>query len=348
MNHKFDIINVIVKKGGDNLTEPISRPTMEDVAREAGVSLGTVSKVVNNQRVGENYRLKVEKAIESLGYRYNISGRALRTNQTGVVALIIPSMHPFYAMLTYHINVALSQRNYRMLLFITEEDYSKELECIQLAAENRVDGIIALTYNPSLEIPSDIRFVTIDRFFSKNIPCVASDNFEGGRLAVHKLHELGCRSVAMLFSCSPLRNEPSKRRDGFVSACEELELPYGIKVIEEGLDYKPLDDFLVDHISNGRLRFDGIFCGSDTLARHACRTLRKLGIRIPEDVQLIGYDGIREFNSGDFIVSTIVQPIQEMAETCVSTILSDDLSSRPSLICLPVEFADGGTTKKAE
>ena len=319
---------------------------MVDVAREAGVALGTVSKVVNNQNVGEDYRQKVEDAIERLGYRYNSSGRALRTNQTGLVALIIPSMHPFYAMLTYHINVALSQRNYRMLLFLTEEDYSKELECIQLAVENRVDGIIALTYNPSLEIPSDIRFVMVDRFFNKDIPCVASDNFEGGRLAVHKLHELGCRSVAMLFSCSPLRNEPSKRRDGFVSACEELGLPYGIKVIEEGYGYGPLDEYLAEHVHNGCLRFDGLFCGSDTLACHARKTLKKLGLRVPEDVQLIGYDGVREFNNGDYLVSTIVQPIHEMAETCVSTILSNDFSSRPSLICLPVEFADGGTTRK--
>ena len=328
------------------------RPTMVDVAREAGVALGTVSKVVNNQSVGEDYRQKVEDAIERLGYRYNSSGRVLRTNQTGVVALIIPSMHPFFAMLTYHVNVALSKHNYRMLLFITQEDYSKEIECIQLAAENRVDGIIALTYNPSLDIPKDIRFVTIDRFFSKDIPCIASDNFEGGRIAVHKLYELGCRSMAMLFSCSPLRNEPSKRRDGFVSACEELGLPYGIKVIEESQSvtpinhYQPLVDYLYEHFHDGHLDFDGIFCGSDTLANHVRRALKTMGLRIPEDVQIIGYDGIREFNNGRHVVSTIVQPIQEMAETCVSTILSDDLSSRPSLICLPVEFAEGGTTRK--
>ena len=330
------------------------RPTMVDVAREAGVALGTVSKVVNNQNVGEDYRQKVENAIERLGYRYNSSGRALRTNQTGVVALIVPSLHPFYAMLIYHINVALSERNYRMLLFITQEDYSKEIECIQLAAENRVDGIIALTYNPSLDIPKDVRFVTIDRFFSKDIPCVASDNFEGGRIAVHKLHELGCKNIAMLFSCSPLRNEPSKRRDGFVSACEELGLPYGIKVIEEVQSvtpvnlYQPLVDYLQEHFHDGHLDFDGIFCGSDTLANHIRRILKEMGLRIPEDVQIIGYDGVREFNNGDYVVSTIVQPIQEMAETCVSTILSDDLSTRPSLICLPVEFAEGGTTRRAQ
>lgn len=328
------------------MAEMNNRPTMEDVAREAGVALGTVSKVVNNQRVGENYRLKVEKAIETLGYRYNSSGRALRTNKTATVALIVPSLHPFYAMLIYHVNIALSEHNYRMLLFITQEDYSKEIECIQLAVENRVDGIIGLTYNPSLEIPKDIRFVTIDRFFSKDIPCVASDNFDGGRLAVFKLHELGCKKVAMLFSNSSLRNEPSKRKDGFLSACEELGLTYSTKTIEEGQPFDALDDFLAEHMHDGKLDFDGIFCGSDNLAYHTRRTLKSLGLRVPEDVQIIGYDGIRAFDTGDFLVSTIVQPLQEMAETCVSTILSEDFSSRPSLICLPVEFADGGTTRK--
>lgn len=347
------------------MAEMRNRPTMEDVAREAGVALGTVSKVVNNQRVGENYRLKVEKAIESLGYRYNNSGRALRTNQTGVVALIIPNMHPYFAVLTHHINLALSRRNYRMLLFLTEANHSKEMECVQLAAENRVDGIIALTYNPSLELPKDIRLVTIDRFFSKDISCVASDNFEGGRIAVHKLYELGCRKIAMLFSCSALRNEPSKRKDGFVSACEELGLPYGIKIIEEPVprelqnnaladmhvqidrpDFAQIDAFLLEHIHDGRLDFDGLFCGTDFMACRVRRFLRDQGIHVPQDVQIIGFDGIQSFIDNEYIASTIVQPVPEIAETCVSTILSEDFSSRPSLICLPVEFADGGTTKK--
>lgn len=322
-----------------------NRPTMTDVAREAGVALGTVSKVVNNQPVGEAYRLKVEKAIERLGYRYNSSGRALRTSQTRIIALIVPRLHPYFSMLIYHVNLALSRRDYRMMLFVTEADYSRELECIQLAVENQVDGIIALTYNPSLEIPKDIRFVTIDRFFSKTIPCVASDNFEGGRLAVHKLHELGCRKLALLFSYSPLRNEPSKRRDGFVSACEELGLSYEAMVLKIDEALYPFDDFLSAHIHDGHLDFDGLFCGTDLLAWRACRTLRARGIRVPEDVQIIGFDGIRAFGNQEYKVSTIVQPVEEIAETCVSTILSEDFSSRPSLICLPVEFADGGTTR---
>lgn len=335
------------------MAEPNNKPTMEDVAREAGVALSTVSKVVNNQRVGEGYRLKVNKAIESLGYRYNNSGRALRTSKSSTIAMIVPSMHPFFAKLVYHVNAALSRRNYTMMLFITQDNYDRETECMRLAVENQVDGIIALTYNPSLEIPKNISIVTIDRFFSQEIPCVASDNFEGSRMAVHKLHELGCRKLALLYSCSQLRNEPSKRKDGFISACHELGIPYESKEIIEDQDPIDLfDDFLAGHVHDGGLDYDGLFCSSDFVAWRACKKLREMGIRIPEDVQVIGYDGTRNFDGiracgeCDYIVSTIVQPVQEIAETCVSTILSEDFSSRPSLICLPVEFADGGTTKK--
>ncbi len=330
------------------MAEPNNKPTMEDVAREAGVALSTVSKVVNNQRVGEGYRLKVNKAIESLGYRYNNSGRALRTSKSSTIALIVPSMHPFFAKLVYHVNAALSRRNYTMMLFISQDDYAREKECMQLAVENQVDGIIALTYNPSLEIPKNTSIVTIDRFFSQEIPCVTSDNFEGSRIAVHKLYELGCRKLALLYSCSQLRTEVSKRKDGFISACHELGIPFETKEIVEARARRIdlFDDFLAAHVHDGRLDYDGLFCCSDLAAWYACNKLREMGIRIPEDVQVIGYDGIRAFGEGDYLVSTIVQPVQEIAETCVSTILSEDFSSRPSLICLPVEFADGGTTKK--
>lgn len=324
------------------------RPTMADVAREAGVALGTVSKVVNNQNVGEEYRLKVEQAIDRLGYRYNSSGRVLRTNQTNTIAVIVPRLHPFFSSLIYHINVALSNRNHRMMLFITEADYCKENECIQLAVQNQVDGIIALTYNPLLKIPKDIRFVTIDRFFSKTIPCVASDNFEGGRLAVRKLHELGCRKLAMLFQTSHLRNEPVKRLDGFISGCKEHDLPYELCIRQGGFldQFEIYDTFIANHVHDGRADFDGLFCGTDLIAWHATHTLRNLGVRVPEDVQIIGFDGIRAFSNQEYMVSTIVQPVEAIAETCVNTILSDDFSSRPSLICLPVEFAESGTTRK--
>lgn len=323
-----------------------SAPTMADVAREAGVALGTVSKVVNGQAVGEEYRQRVEKAIQQLGYQYNSSGRALRTDRTNTVAFIIPNtINPYFALLVHHINIALEKRNYKMMLCFSEYDRGRESEFIQMAQQNRVDGIIALTYNPGLTIPEDVPFVTIDRFFSSSVPCITADNFGGGWLAAKKLKELGCKNVAFLRIGSLLTNEPNKRKDGFVSACVEEGLPFEVMALEDGQPFSEFEHFLKAHVENGKIAFDGLFIGTDYLAWQIIGLLRNMNIRVPEDVQVIGFDGIRMFGNLGYVVSTIVQPVQEIAEACVSTVLSKHLSTVPSLICLPVHYAFGGTTK---
>ena len=324
-----------------------SAPTMADVAKEAGVALGTVSKVVNGQPVGESYKEKVEQAIERLGYQYNSSGRALRTDRTNTIAFIIPNtINPYFALLVHHINMELEKRHYKMLLCFTEYDQGMELEYIRMAQQNLVDGIIALTYNPDLIIPEDIPFVTIDRFFSVSVPCIASDNFGGGRMAVQKLYALGCRRLAFLRYGSTLTNEPSKRKDGFVSACVEMGLPFEVMALEDNQPFSKFENFLKSHVENGKITFDGLFIGTDSLAWQIIGLLRSMNIRVPEDVQVIGFDGIQLFGNQGYAVSTIVQPVQEIAETCVSTVLSKHLSTVPSLICLPVSYAYGGTTKE--
>ena len=322
-------------------------PTMADVAKEAGVALGTVSRVVNGQQVGEEFKSKVEAAIERLGYQYNNTGRTLRTGSTGMIAFIIPNtINPYFAVLVHHVNMALEKRDYRMLLCFTEYNKDREVEFIQMARRNQVDGIIALTYNPSLTIPGDIPFVTIDRFFSTSVPCIASDNFGGGYLAAHKLKELGCTNVAFMRIASKLTNEPSKRKDGFVSACVDLGLPFEVMALEDGAPFEEFEGFLNEHMKNGEFAFDGLFIGTDMLAWQIIQVLKKMGLRVPEDVQVIGFDGIRKFGVLDYAVSTIVQPVQEIAEACVSTVLSKHLSNVPSLICLPVTYACGGTTRE--
>lgn len=322
-------------------------PTMVDVALEAGVALGTVSRVVNGEQVGEEYKRKVEAAIKRLGYRYNTSGRALRTDSTNTVALIIPStINPYFGLLVHHINYELEKRNYKMLLCFTDYDRNREVEFIQMAQQNRVDGVIALSYNPDLVIPEDIPFVTIDRFFSVSVPCVASDNFGGGWLAAQKLKEFGCTNVAFMRIGSTLTNEPSKRKEGFVSACVEMGLPFEVMTLGDNQPLSGFEHFLSDHMSNGKLAFDGLFLGTDSLAWQIIQKLKKMNIRVPEDVQVIGFDGIRMFGNQEYAVSTIVQPVQEIAEACVSTVLSKHLSNVPSLICLPVSYAYGGTTKE--
>lgn len=320
-------------------------PTMKDVAREAGVSLGTVSKVINDIPVGEPYRKKVEAAAKKLGYQVNNYARGLKTNKTYCIALVMPSLrHPFFAMLTDELTSCLMRYGYRSLLMITNYDSTAEKHCFMLAQQNKIDGIIALSYSPDLEVDDSVPVVTIDRHFSAGIPCVSSDNYRGGELAAQKLMELGCKNL-LFFRIGPdIYGEVEKRGPGFESACRMSKVPYQSLFLSDDDTEAPFFQFLEEHIQDGKLEFDGIFCNSDGLAVRVCEFLRKQGIRIPEDVQIVGYDGIIDFATRRYICSTIVQPVAEMAETAVRFLLNGD--NAPANISLPVRFASGGTTRE--
>lgn len=244
-----------------------SVPTMKDAASEAGVSLGTVSKVVNGLPVGEPYKTNVEKAIQKLDYHVNSYAQGLKASRTGTIALLVPNLwDPFFAVLAHHINRALQSRQYRMLLCTTDFNAAQEQEYVNMLQNNKVDGIIGLTYNPDLNIPEGVPFVSIDRSMGPNIPCVASDNFLGGQLAAEKLADLGCRRVAFLRTGSSLNNEPNKRKAGFENGCLVRKLNYEMLILDDGEPYERFDAFLAEHMIHGRLSIDGIFCVTDKVA----------------------------------------------------------------------------------
>ncbi len=322
-----------------------SQPTMKDVAQEAGVALGTVSKVFNGIPVGDSYRAKVEEAAKKLGYQVNQYARGLRAGSTFTVALILPGVnHPFFAALAQHVCEALAARGYRMLLYVTASNPEMEQACVNMVRQNKADGIIGLTYNP-LTVDKDLPFVGIDRSFRPDIPCVAADNYGGGRLAAEKLIELGCRRLAFLRTGSASPGEADKRGDGFEMACRARQVPYDTLRLNDGDDWGLFRDFFLSHMKNGRLDIDGIFCSTDLVAWKIRKTLKDMGFRAPEDVQIIGFDGIRRFGSEALYCSTIVQPVQRMAETCVDLLLAKDRTNIPALVCLPVRYAPGGTTR---
>lgn len=323
-----------------------SMPTMKDVAQEAGVALGTVSKVFNGLPVGESYRVKVEAAAKQLGYQVNEYARGLRAGKTFTVALILPGLdHPFFASLAQHICVALAQRDHRMLVYVTASRPDMEQNCINMVRQNKVDGIIGLTYNP-LELDEDLPFVSIDRSIAANVPCVASDNYGGGRLAAEKLIDLGCQKLAFLRTGSASPSETDRRGDGFEATCRARGVLCDSLRLTDGQDMELFRDFFRTRMEDGHLNIDGIFCSTDLLAWRIQCMLQELGVRVPEDVQIIGFDGIRRFGAEELYCSTIVQPIQKLAETAVDLLLTKDRSNIPALVFLPVTYAPGGTTRE--
>ena len=320
---------------------------MKDVAQEAGVALGTVSKVFNGIPVGENYRLKVEEAAKKLGYRVNNYARGLKTDKTYTAAVIIPSTtHPFFGRITEELCRALARRNYRTILAITSFDPRMEQRCVEMVRQNKVDGIIALTYNPDLVIDDTLPFVSIDRYYNAAVPCVSSDNYGGGQLAAMQLERLGCRNLLFLRSGSPVPGETDKRGSGFEAYCQLRGIPSECVRVNDDNGISELYGFLDEHIHDGMLPYDGIFCSTDYLAVQIIHHLKQHGIRVPDDVQIIGFDGVNDFFRERPVCSTIVQPVAEMAEAAVNILLSPKESRLQALTSLPVTYRPGGTTKE--
>lgn len=320
---------------------------MKDVAREAGVALGTVSKVFNGIAVGEEYRKRVLKAAKKLNYQVNTYARGLKTNQTRNIALLFPTLrHPFFSALADEIIAVLTKRGQHAILMITGYDAEAEQKSLTMVRQNKVDGIIGLTYHPNLVIDDDMPFVTIDRHFNANVPCVSSDNFGGGEMAANKLLELGCKKLLFMRFGSDVYGEVNKREAGFESVCKLKNVDHDSIILSDLGSEAPFYDYLKTHIKNGRLDFDGIFCNSDQLASHLLDFFEKEGIRVPEDLQIIGYDGIKDYFTGRYTCSTIIQPIADMAEAAVEMVLNKDNTTQPALISLPVHYVAGGTTRE--
>lgn len=327
--------------------------TMKDVAKEAGVALGTVSKVINGIPVSEKNRIKVEQAIESLHYKVNTYARGLKLQQSNLVALIIPNLsNPFFAVFANHIEAALYKRNLKLLLCCAEGIPEKEIEYLHMAVNNKVDGIIALTYSDIGEhLTQSLPIVVFDRFFEKqNIPRVASDNFAGACLAIKKLLSLGCKHPVYIRFHSPFPGESDKRKEGYLYACSKYQIePDYIDMLDCDERLLIMKEFLDRHKNpDGTLSFDGAFVHTDYHGYQFCHLLLDEGYRVPEDVQIIGFDGIHKFGNvqDGLFISSICQPVEELAEKCVELLLASRTETVPSLTLLPVQYCYGGTTKK--
>ena len=321
-------------------------PTIKDVAHESGLSLATVSKAINGLPVSKKSRERVETAIKKLGYQVNTYARALKSNKSNCIALIMPSLkHPFFAHIADDLIACLTRKGYHSILMITNYDPKTEQNCFSLVKSRKADGVIALTYSPDLIVDDSVPIVTIDRHLGETIPCVSSHNFRGGEIAAEKLIELGCKRLLFLRISSRIPGEPDKRCAGFESVCSMRGVPCDkVLVLDDEAD-DPIYRFLEEHIKDGCFEYDGVFCNSDMLANRVIRFLRDKGIAVPDQVQIIGYDGIFDRFTDQFVCSTIEQPISQMAQVAVNLLMNPVDTTEGINVMLPVKYIPGGTTK---
>lgn len=321
--------------------------TMKDVALEAGVSVGTVSRVINKEKgIKEVTLKKVEQAIEKLSYIPDHYARGMKKNHTDTIALIIPSVwHPFFSEFAMHVENEVYRRNNKLLL-CSINGSDREKDYLDMLRQNKVDGIVAITYSPIENyLTSGIPFVSVDRNYPDlDIACVSSDNEAGGYEAARQLIKKGCQHPAFVGGHNDTFNETKKRRIAFEAYLQENNHPYSIFDWDESTGHfkEELEDFL-----RNNPQIDGIFAINDFTALDVFEILESQHKKVPDDVQIIGYDGIKLASDRDYLLSTIQQPLEEMAKEAVK-VLFDIMGGRSYQLqtILPVKYVEGKSTKK--
>lgn len=333
------------KQGSDKMA------TINDVAKLAGVSRGTVSNVINNVKVRKESYIAVKKAIEELGYVPNQYARALKTNKTNTIALILPTIwNPFFSELTYHVEKEAGKRGYKLLLCNSNDDYKVELTYIAMAKENKVDGIISITYS-DIEpyLSSKIPIVTLERNYGDGTPFITCENINGGKMAAEELVKAGCKRILCIGRSSAKNTGVKDRAVGFKQYCEENNIEHEVFYSNNPDEIKQdfsfwIKDYITENFAQEK-KFDGIFTVTDRYAQRIIDNLAEFNLSVPEDVQIIGYDGTKSYKNEITKITTIRQPIEKLAEEAVKSL--DTLingGTAPKQTILPVSFMQGETT----
>lgn len=326
--------------------------SMKDVAKKAGVGMGTVSRVINGSGpVKPETKEKVLNVIKELDYIPNEMARSFKKQETKLVGVMVPMInHPFFAELTYYIEDELFKRGYKLMLCSSSTDREKEIEYLQMLKKNQVDGIITISYHDIYQNEAiDLPIVTIDRYISDNIPLVTADNYAGGVIASEKLIQAGCKKLGYVGGEPRYRSTVSDRKRGFIEVAKKHGIPYIIfeatEPITDGtIIIKHHEESLAEEFVQLYPDVDGVFASSDNYATAIKNEFEKIGKRVPEDIKVIGFDGIPSIVKNNVVLSTIKQPVDRMGRISAK-LLIDIINGKEVEMhsVLPVEYIDGDT-----
>ena len=303
--------------------------SIKDVAREAGVSIATVSRVLNDiDVVNEDTKKKVLDAIKKLGYRPNIVARSLKTQKTKTIGILVPDISSgFYPEIVRGAEDVANIYDYNVILCNSDFDEDKEKSYLRVLKEKMVDGVIYMSSSfdeETLDIINDLDLKTVlveTKDKENRLPSVIIDNVGATYEATKMLINNGAKNIAFIGVKKEAMNAWGERYTGYEKALKES----GIAIDEELIflqdlkvktGYKAIDRFL----SNGK-GFDAIVCASDEIAMGAINALRENNIKVPEDVSVIG------FNDNDVAsyfyprLTTIKQPSYDMGSVAMRMLI---------------------------
>ena len=298
--------------------------TIVDVAKLAGVTPTTVSRVINNRGyISEKTRNKVNEAMDQLGYQPNEIARSLTKQKSNTIGLIVPHIsHPYFAKLISNLENEAAKSGYKIILCNSKEKAEKEKQYLDMCKSNRVAGIILCSGNvESNKINTgNIPIVLLEKNFEDGKLGIQCDNYQGGKLATEHLIDCGCKRLLHFSGVIDEEMPADNREKAFIDICNENNIEffirkYDINTYNEMNYYEYIKDTF-NEIKN----IDGIFASSDLIAAQVIQVCNELNIRIPSDVKLVGFDDVEIAKLTTPTITTIHQPIKEMAKLAIELV----------------------------
>ncbi|MCB2289266.1 LacI family transcriptional regulator [Clostridium sp. CS001] len=312
--------------------------SIKDVAKEAGVSIATVSRVLNDiDVVNEDTKQKVKDAIKKLAYRPNIVARSLKTQKSSTIGIIIPDIsNQFYPEIVRGCEDVANIYNYNIMLCNADLDVEKEMEALRILKEKMIDGVICMSNSigenivdliHELEMPT----VLVETTDANGIfPSVTIDNVMAATDAVKYLINNGNKKIAYVGTSIEKGNALSKRYEGYKKGLEEM----GIKLNEDLVYFggvKARDGYEgINAILGKSADVNAVFCASDEIAMGVINALRDKSIRVPEDIDVMGFDDIYSASIFYPKLTTVAQPMYDMGSVSMRMLIK-------SINSLPVD-----------
>jgi len=314
--------------------------TIREVAKRAGVSISTVSRVLNerpNDYMREDTREKVLQAIEELNYIPDRRAQSLRGGKTGIIGLIAPiRLNPFYVELSYAIENVCYKEGYGILVCNSKGDINRERTYIDLLVRQKVDGIIITTTGLKKGDLDELisRGITViladEDVLEANVPAVFANNHLGACQATQYLIDLEHERIA--FITGPLTVLSGRDRlKGYLDTLKKNSLELDKSIIKKGnYTYSKGYSATQKMMREGEDKFTAIFCCNDLMAFGAIRALQDNGKKIPQDYSIIGFDDMYFSSISNPQLTTVAQPVDKMALK-VFKAFKREISDRPPL-----------------
>ena len=323
-------------------------PTISDVAKRAGVSPVTVSRVINNTgNVRVTTREKVEHAIEELGYVPSVMARSLRSKRTRTLALIVSDVtNPFWTTVARGVEDAARSRDYSVFLCNTDENPVKQQRYLDVVAAQRVDGVIIAPYDSDAQNLAKLRqrnipTVIVDRRIEGwDVDSVYSDSLSGAKALVQHLIGLGHRRIAML-SGPANTSTAADRVAGYCMALAEAEISIDSRLIKQGEYRITSGEELTHQILEEGLNPTAVFAANNAIAIGVIQALGERGLRIPQDIALVCFDDLPSVSCLFPFLTVVLQPAYDMGVNAAQLLLSrldSEASLQPRHVVLPTRL----------